>query len=215
MEDLVGRRMADLLAAEHIAHQVRAHKHGVLVSELVRADNRMFLEIARFDRVGRCSRRGVISLMMLDAEFVGRLLSWSDTSVTGLAPAYDMLPMSYAPQQAHLAEAPFEPPLPSAADAAIWPTAYRAALDFWRRVASHRLVSGSFRKLARKSQAGLLDHATLQRSWHLVQSEMILPSPRTDRPTALRPVDFPCEFGPNAARRRRRKNRGILTACPH
>jgi hypothetical protein len=203
LEDRVGRRMADLLVAEHIAHQVlRAHKHGAPASELVRAGNRMFLEVARFDRVGRRGRRGVVSLMMLDGEFVGRLLSWSDTGaelerhgvidaailteirwrelfgkliansdmhfgnlslfvkgtrVTGLAPAYDMLPMSYSPQQAHITEAHFEPPLPSAADAAIWPTAYRAALDFWGRVASHRLVSGPFRKLAHRNHARLLE----------------------------------------------------------
>jgi hypothetical protein len=168
----------------------------------VRAYNRVFLEIARFDRVGRRGWRGVASLTMLDAEFVGRMLSWSDTGAelerqgviyaailteirwrelfgkliansdmhfgnlsvfvkgtraTGLAPAYDMVPMSYAAQQAHIGEARFEPPLPSAADAAIWPTAYRAALDFWGRVACHRLVSGPFRKLARKNHARLLE----------------------------------------------------------
>jgi hypothetical protein len=51
-----------------------------------------------------------------------------------------MLPMSYAPQQAHITEARFEPPLPSAADAA-----------------SRRLVSGPFRKLARANHARLLE----------------------------------------------------------
>jgi len=80
----VGRRTADLLVAEHIAHEtLRRHGHPAPQSRLYEARDRMFLEIERFDRTLHGGRRGVISLMTLDAEFVGRLRSWSD-SVEGL-----------------------------------------------------------------------------------------------------------------------------------
>jgi hypothetical protein len=80
----VGERTADLLVAEHLAHEVlRRHGHPASQSQLYRARDRLFLEVERFDRTREGGRRGVISLMTLDAQFVGHLRTWSD-SVEGL-----------------------------------------------------------------------------------------------------------------------------------
>ena len=135
----VSQRWRDLLLAEH-------HALAVLGTQSVIFDtgDRRFLEVERFDRVGKRGRRSVHSLMALDAEFVGagdapwpvlvaRLANEGivrDDAVAGalhmyafgtligntdmhagnlaftaehgrpydLAPAYDMLPMAFAPR---------------------------------------------------------------------------------------------------------------------
>jgi hypothetical protein len=76
----VARRQADLLVAEHLAHRILA-KHGRRASRssLFVARDRTFLEVERFDRTPSGGRRGVLSLLALDAQFVGRLRSWSDS----------------------------------------------------------------------------------------------------------------------------------------
>jgi hypothetical protein len=158
------------------------------------AGGRTFLEVERFDRTAVGGRRGVLSLLTLDAQFVGSLRTWSDSvarlaaagvvetsqvlpvrrlelfgrlignsdmhaanlsfftrgsRVRGLAPAYDMLPMRYAPQAGNLVKRPLElvPPLP--ADAPVWDDASSAALEFWRRVARRAELSAEFRRIAR------------------------------------------------------------------
>lgn len=79
--DSAGRRGADLLIAEHLAHRVLA-KHGMKAahSELVFAGERAFLEVERFDRTAAGGRLGVLSLYALDAEFVGSFRSWSESA---------------------------------------------------------------------------------------------------------------------------------------
>lgn len=77
----IGRRIADLLICEYIALQVlKKHGHDVSEAELITADHRIFLEVKRFDRVGKFSRLGVISLGSLDAEFSATANSWSAIS---------------------------------------------------------------------------------------------------------------------------------------
>lgn len=63
----VGRRWADLLVAEHLAH-VALTAAGVSAcrSEIVEEGGRCFLCVERFDRVGERGRRGVVSLSALD-----------------------------------------------------------------------------------------------------------------------------------------------------
>lgn len=81
----LGRRIADLLVAEHLALQILTnHGKSASKSELVESTTRMFLEVERFDRNPSGGRLDVLSLMALDAEFVGRMLNWTD-SVTRLA----------------------------------------------------------------------------------------------------------------------------------
>jgi hypothetical protein len=79
--DLTTRRTADLLVCEHLVHCVLA-EHGQLTvkSELISAENRVFLEVERFDRFPGGGRRGVISLQALDAEFVGSLRTWGESA---------------------------------------------------------------------------------------------------------------------------------------
>ena len=78
----LARRSADLLVAEHLAHQVlNQHGKAASKSELVAAAGQIFLEVERFDRTLVGGRRGVLSLLALDAEFVGRALSWTDSAL--------------------------------------------------------------------------------------------------------------------------------------
>jgi serine/threonine protein kinase HipA of HipAB toxin-antitoxin module len=85
--DARSRREADLLLAEHLAHSVLIeHGQESARSQLVLADDQVFLEVERFDRLAADGRRGVISLLALDAEYLGSMKSWSD-SVTRLAAA--------------------------------------------------------------------------------------------------------------------------------
>jgi HipA-like C-terminal domain len=81
VEDPTTRRQADLLVAEHLAHRTLLdHGHRACTSELVLAGDRVFLEVERFDRLPRGGRRGVLSLFALDAEYAGRMKSWSDSA---------------------------------------------------------------------------------------------------------------------------------------
>lgn len=78
----IGIRIADLLICEYIALRVlKKHGQDAADAEIISHDNRIFLEIKRFDRIGQFSRRGLISLGSLDAEFSGVGGSWSATSI--------------------------------------------------------------------------------------------------------------------------------------
>lgn len=68
--------------------------------------------------------------------------------VLGIAPAYDMLPMLYAPQNEQLVERELNPPLPKPADADIWTNVLAAAKDFWDLASSNDMISSDFRKIA-------------------------------------------------------------------
>src|SRR5262249_34839329 len=79
-EETIGRRIADLLVCEHLAHEVlRTHEMVSARSDLVSGGGRLFLEVERFDRTAK-GRKGLISLMALDMEFGGGLKSWSGTA---------------------------------------------------------------------------------------------------------------------------------------
>ncbi|MET0792819.1 MAG: HipA domain-containing protein, partial [Polyangiaceae bacterium] len=76
----LGQRIADLLVAEHLALKVLAdHGKAASRSELVESPAQTFLEVERFDRTVSGGRSGMLSLLALDAEFVGRMLSWTDS----------------------------------------------------------------------------------------------------------------------------------------
>jgi len=67
------RRWAELLACEHLAlHCLRDAGLDAAESELIETDGHTFLEVRRFDRVpGTLGRRGFVSLLALDAAFIG------------------------------------------------------------------------------------------------------------------------------------------------
>lgn len=67
-------RWADLLRAEHLALEV-LRQYGLSAAEscLLRSESgQIFLEMVRFDRPGAEGRRGVASLLAVDAEFIGQ-----------------------------------------------------------------------------------------------------------------------------------------------
>jgi hypothetical protein len=184
--------------SEHLAHQVLTeHGRSSAVSEVLTVSSQTFLEVVRFDRTIAGGRKGVLSLLALDAEFVGHLRTWTESverlaerhilkpelvdqvrwlelfgrliansdmhagnlsffvrgsRILGLAPAYDMLPALYAGQQDHLGQPAFELPGLTPGDASVWDSASRAALDFWRRVATDTRISLGFRRIARVNQ---------------------------------------------------------------
>lgn len=80
-DDPVSRRRAELLIAEHHALRTLADfGRSAASSELIFGPHRVFLELERFDRVSSGGRIGLVSLFAVDAEFVGRLGAWSETS---------------------------------------------------------------------------------------------------------------------------------------
>jgi hypothetical protein len=84
--DGVGRRVADLLVAEHLAlATLRERGIASARTSLLFAGDRQFLEVERFDRDGPAHRRGLVSLLALDAAFVGSDQSSWSASVDRLA----------------------------------------------------------------------------------------------------------------------------------
>jgi len=71
------QRWADLLQAEHLALHTLAH-YGVAAthSVIVMQQQRTFLSCERFDRVAELGRKGLVSLRMLEIEFVGKPAEW-------------------------------------------------------------------------------------------------------------------------------------------
>lgn len=193
MDSPGGRRWADLLTAEHLAHVVLL-EHGVDAarSRLVDGGGRRFLEVERFDRHGERGRSGLVSLRALDPwgiagelrrwtlatarlvdeglvapadharvdwlEAFGLLIANTDmhpanlsfrmrgTTLAGLAPTYDMVPMFHAPR--HGGELPAGQFVPSIEREDLPPSAVDAARAFWARVAACGEVSGDFRGIA-------------------------------------------------------------------
>ena len=65
-----------------------------------------------------------------------------------LAPAYDMLPMAFAPQNGIVPDVPTARVRPRAQVLEVWPEAAALAAEFWQRVAGDERISPVFRKLA-------------------------------------------------------------------
>jgi hypothetical protein len=78
----IGKRIADILICEHIALQIlKKNACDAADSDILIHDSRVFLEVKRFDRIGKWGRRGLISFGTLDAEFSGTMSTWSKTAV--------------------------------------------------------------------------------------------------------------------------------------
>jgi hypothetical protein len=75
----LGSRMAELLPLEHLALRSLAEV-GVpsSVTQLLTAGDYVFLEVERFDRVGRSGRVGMLSAGAVDDEFFGMRDSWPE-----------------------------------------------------------------------------------------------------------------------------------------
>ena len=68
-----------------------------------------------------------------------------------LAPAYDMLPMFYAPVAGEVVERDWasQSPRPNAHTLSVWPQAKALALQFWERAAGDARIGEEFRVVAR------------------------------------------------------------------
>lgn len=65
-----------------------------------------------------------------------------------LAPAYDMLPMLFAPAHEQMVAHRFDPPTPTAQSLETWPAALALARRYWRALALDERVSDDFRAIA-------------------------------------------------------------------
>ena len=179
----LGTRMADLLRMESLALDcLRGVGVTSAATQLLEHGGFAYLEVERFDRVGRHGRVGLLSAGALDDELFGHRDSWSqfaqrcesarilnadqtrrvhimaafselignsdrhfenislrldaEGAVADVAPAYDILPMKYAPIGAGVEPelVPIMPKLgPIGVRAGVWGVASRAALTFWER----------------------------------------------------------------------------------
>jgi hypothetical protein len=73
-------------------------------------------------------------------------LSFHPQGTLLLAPAYDMLPMLYAPLRGgELPTRAFEPPLPLPPERPVWAAACAAAVSFWTRASKDDRISAAFK----------------------------------------------------------------------
>lgn len=115
----------------------------------------------RVDLAGsdRLSPADVTTLCLLDA--YGALIANTDrhhgnislllqANNWHLAPAYDMLPMLYAPVAGEVVPRDFaaQPPRPGVHTLAVWPQARALALRFWQTAAQDERISNGFRAIA-------------------------------------------------------------------
>lgn len=85
----------------------------------------------------------------------GNLAFWRDDALPfRLAPAYDMLPMLWAPSVGNATPTPdFAPPPPLPAERELWSEAAAWAVEFWQRVSDDERVSPEFATTAREAGA--------------------------------------------------------------
>lgn len=89
-----------------------------------------------------------------DMHFGNVSFTWDGSDpVLRLAPAYDMLPMRWAPVREELTVATLAPFTPRPEYAALWATAREAARAYWSRAAQLKLLHPSTRSIARQNLA--------------------------------------------------------------
>jgi hypothetical protein len=202
----VGSRMAELLPLEHLALRSLSEV-GVpaSASRLLMSGDCVFLEVKRFDRVGRNGRIGMLSAGAVDDEFFGRRDSWPEFAArceqakllsseharrvdtlaafseligngdrhfenisllideageySGIAPAYDVLPMRYASLGGGVDPdlLPIAPRVGTiGAKPAVWGLAWRAAERFWLAVQTEQMavpISQAMKEVAAENLA--------------------------------------------------------------
>ncbi len=192
-DSVEARRWQDLLICEyHALNSMSQAGMSAAGTQIFQFDGRVFLESQRFDRVGEAGRVPMISLLAIDAEFVGLAQRWSkvaqqmqqqklissedacvcfwnelyghwigntdmhlgNLSMTitergfKLLPAYDMLPMIYAPVRGEIIQRKFTLPIRPMQHADLWLSSGEVALEFWEGVAADKRVSNDFRQIA-------------------------------------------------------------------
>lgn len=144
-----GRRGVVSLRALHDAFDgPDTNEWTTAVAELVR---RGLVDAATLQSVRRRAAFGRL-IGNTDMHF-GNLAFWfDDTLPLRVAPAYDQLPMGWAPQPGDATPRPvFQPALPLPAERDDWLVALGWAEDCWRRIAADAGVSPDFAAIARAS----------------------------------------------------------------
>jgi hypothetical protein len=203
-----GSRWADLLACESIALAMLSEQ-GLPAARAYwfESHGMCYLEVDRFDRVGRHGRRPFVSAGAIDDELFGRRDSWAAFArrcaeahllsaldarrietlaafgalignndmhfenlglvpdyargTYALAPAYDMLPMRYAPAAGGI-EPELQPLGFSIGDAAIplarWSETRPWAAAYWLRVAADARIGAGLRQVAARNAEAVDSH---------------------------------------------------------
>ena len=200
----LGSRMAELLPLEHLALRSLGEV-GVPAAptQVLTSGDYVFLEVQRFDRIGKSGRIGMLSAGAVDDEFFGRRDTWPEFAArceqagylsaehalhvyamaafselignsdrhfenisllideegeyTGIAPAYDILPMRYASIGGGVDPdlSPINPKVGTiGAKPAVWALAAKAAERFWTAVQHEVLnapISEAMKQLAAKN----------------------------------------------------------------
>jgi hypothetical protein len=76
---------------------------------------------------------------------------FNGTETYQLAPAFDKLPMQYAPIAGQLIHKPIKAVTPLAQMIPVWAKAKSMALDFWNRVDQNKLISKEFKSIAKET----------------------------------------------------------------
>lgn len=87
-----------------------------------------------------------------DRHFGNLSFFWGEGDLLRLAPAYDMLPMVFAPQGTNIVDRRFEPRPPTAETFDVWPDAVRHAVSYWSRLAALDELTDEFRDVCRCCQ---------------------------------------------------------------
>jgi HipA-like protein len=161
--DLEGQRFLEVRRFDRVGPRGRRGlvSLGAMSLELYGDLDSWTLAALRLERDRRLSSQDARRIRWLDT--FGQLVGntdrhfWNISLLTGegglrLAPAYDVLPMLFAPTDTGLPERTFEPSPPSANSLDVWRDAAEHAESFWSTVAREPLVSEDFRKIATDSR---------------------------------------------------------------
>ncbi len=180
MQDIRGKRMADLLMAEHLALEFLARQGLKTVrSKVIKAANRVFLEIERYDRINEYTRQGAIELpelknhQNLSEETLNKIelvelftqligdIRWNQTEVAifqqGLSnqeivPFYDIAPSLYRPESTgYISKESIVIKPPTARNTSFWFNAMDLAQGYWQEIVKYPYLSSDFRSLAKKN----------------------------------------------------------------
>ena len=103
--------------------------------------------LLQHDDVERIQRLWWFGRLIANTDMHTGNLSFRPEQPLLLAPAYDMLPMHYAPLPGgELPTRPFEPALPLPPQRTTWVVACAVAIDFWRRAAADDRIGVAFRR---------------------------------------------------------------------
>lgn len=196
------RRWSDLLVCEHLALEIIKCSEILQapLSRIIQSQGRTFLEVERFDRVGKLGRIASCSLASLDHAFVGMgsgswievarrlsiikvipitliepisILWWFGKLIANtdmhfgnltflidpqvkLSPAYDMLPMLYAPLAGgEVPERVFELILPMPQEEQDWRIAFDMAIEFWGNASLDTRITEGFRAICKENLIAL------------------------------------------------------------